>query len=71
MTDTTARYATANRNPNIRFLFTETICERRQNTFPLWNPDARIDIIDGADPFFFGFLDEITRRRVQRIQPCD
>ena len=36
-----------------------------------WNPDARIDIIDGADHFFFGFLDEVTRRLVQRIQPCD
>ena len=30
-----------------------------------WNPDARIDIIDGADHFFFGFLDEVTRRLVQ------
>lgn len=34
-----------------------------------WNPDARIDIIDGADHFFFGFLDEITRRLARRIQP--
>jgi alpha/beta superfamily hydrolase len=34
-----------------------------------WNPDARIDIIEGADHFFFGFLDEVTRRLVQRIQP--
>lgn len=32
-----------------------------------WNPDACIDIIDGADHFFFGFLGEITRRLVQRI----
>ncbi len=32
-----------------------------------WKPDAPIDIIDGADHFFFGFLDEITRRLVQRI----
>jgi hypothetical protein len=31
----------------------------------LWNPDARIDIIDGADHFFFGFLDQVTRRLVQ------
>jgi alpha/beta superfamily hydrolase len=30
-----------------------------------WNPDARIDIIDGADHFFFGFLEEVTRRLVQ------
>jgi alpha/beta superfamily hydrolase len=33
-----------------------------------WNPDARMDIIDDADHFFFGSLDEITRRLVQRIQ---
>ncbi|MBC2711846.1 MAG: alpha/beta fold hydrolase [Desulfosarcina sp.] len=33
-----------------------------------WNPDARIDIIEGADHFFFGFLDEVSRRLVQRIQ---
>lgn len=26
-----------------------------------WNPEARMDIIQGADHFFFGFLDEITR----------
>ena len=32
-----------------------------------WNPDARMDIIDGADHFFFGFFDEITRRLVQWI----
>ena len=30
-----------------------------------WNPDARIDIIDGADHFFFGFLDQVTRKLVQ------
>ncbi len=36
-----------------------------------WNPDARIDIIDGADHFFFGFLDEITRRLVQRIHSSE
>ncbi len=34
-----------------------------------WNPGARIDIIDGADHFFSGFLDEITRRLARRIQP--
>jgi len=26
-----------------------------------WNPAARLEIIDGADHFFFGFLDEVTR----------
>ena len=36
-----------------------------------WNPDTRIDIIDGADHFFYGFLDEITRRLVQRIQSSE
>ena len=36
-----------------------------------WNPDARIDIIDRADHFFFGFLDEITRRLVQRIHSSE
>ncbi len=30
-----------------------------------WNSNARIDIIDGADHFFFGFLDQVTRRLVQ------
>ena len=30
-----------------------------------WNSDARIDIIDGANHVFFGFLDEVTRRLVQ------
>ena len=29
-----------------------------------WNPAARLDIIDGADHFFFGFLEEVTRRLV-------
>lgn len=27
-----------------------------------WNPDARIEIVDGADHFFLGFLDEVVRR---------
>lgn len=36
-----------------------------------WNPGAHADIIDGADHSFFGFLDEITRRLVQWIQPCE
>ncbi|BBO70519.1 alpha/beta hydrolase [Desulfosarcina alkanivorans] len=34
-----------------------------------WNPDARLDIIDGADHFFFGFLDEVVRRLVQHTRP--
>jgi alpha/beta superfamily hydrolase len=29
-----------------------------------WHPDARMDIIDGADHFFFGYLDEVTRRLI-------
>ncbi len=36
-----------------------------------WNPDARMDVIEGADHFFFGFLDEVTRRLVQGIQPVE
>jgi uncharacterized protein len=32
-----------------------------------WNPDARMDIIEGADHFFSGFLDEVTRRLAQVI----
>jgi alpha/beta superfamily hydrolase len=32
-----------------------------------WNPDARIDIIEGADHSFSGFLDEVTRKLAQRI----
>ncbi|WP_319406945.1 alpha/beta hydrolase [uncultured Desulfosarcina sp.] len=30
-----------------------------------WNPDARIDIIDGADHFFSGFLDNVTRSLIR------
>lgn len=33
-----------------------------------WNPDASLDIIDGADHFFFGFLDEVTRLLVQGLR---
>jgi alpha/beta superfamily hydrolase len=33
-----------------------------------WNPDARIDVIDGADHFFFGCFDEITRRLARRMR---
>ena len=36
-----------------------------------WNPDARIEIIEGADHFFFGFLDELTRKLVEWIQPVE
>jgi len=32
-----------------------------------WNPEVRMDIIDGADHFFMGFLDEVTHRLVQCI----
>ena len=33
-----------------------------------WNPDARMNIIHGADHFFFGFLDEVTRLLFQGLQ---
>lgn len=32
-----------------------------------WNPDARIEIIDGADHFFFGFLDDVKHRLAQFV----
>lgn len=32
-----------------------------------WNPAGRMDIIDGADHFFMGFLDEVTHRLAQCI----
>ncbi len=33
-----------------------------------WNPDASLDIIDGADHFFFGHLDEVTRRLLHQFR---
>jgi hypothetical protein len=36
--------------------------ERIQPLLESWNRDASMEIIDGADHFFFGFLDEITRK---------
>lgn len=33
-----------------------------------WNPDAPLEIIDGADHFFFGYLGDVTRRLVQRLR---
>ena len=45
--------------------------ERIRPLMSQWNHDAQMDIIDGADHFFSGFLDEITRRLVRRIQPCE
>ncbi len=32
-----------------------------------WNPDARMDIIEGTDHFFFSCLDEVAWKLVQRI----
>jgi len=32
-----------------------------------WNPEARMEIVDGADHFFFGFLEDVTRKLVDRI----
>jgi alpha/beta superfamily hydrolase len=34
-----------------------------------WNPEARMDIVDGADHFFSGFLEDLTRILVDRIEP--
>jgi alpha/beta superfamily hydrolase len=45
--------------------------ERIRSLMSQWNPDSRLDVIEGADHFFFGFFDEITRRLAQRLQHCD
>jgi alpha/beta superfamily hydrolase len=34
-----------------------------------WNPEARMEIVDGADHFFSGFLKDLTRILVDRIEP--
>jgi alpha/beta superfamily hydrolase len=33
-----------------------------------WNPAVRLTVIDGADHFFWGYLEEITRRLVGGVQ---
>ena len=33
-----------------------------------WNPKARLEIINNADHFFFGFLDQVTRILVHGLQ---
>jgi hypothetical protein len=33
-----------------------------------WNPKARLEIINDADHYFFGFLDQVTRILVQGLQ---
>jgi uncharacterized protein len=43
--------------------------ERIRRSMSQWNPDSRLDIIDGADHFCFGYLDEITARLAGHIQP--
>jgi alpha/beta superfamily hydrolase len=45
--------------------------ERIRPLMSQWNHDARLDVIEGADHFFFGFFDEITRRLAQRLQHYD
>ena len=39
-----------------------------RTTMKQWNPTARLEIINGADHFFFGFLDQVTRSLVQELQ---
>lgn len=34
-----------------------------------WSPEARMEIVDGADHFFFGFMEDLTRILVDRIEP--
>jgi len=36
-----------------------------------WHPGARLDIIDGADHSFFGFLDDVTHILAQRLRQAD
>jgi alpha/beta superfamily hydrolase len=33
--------------------------DRIRDLLPLWNPDARFDIIDGCDHFYIGYLDQL------------
>ena len=33
-----------------------------------WNPNAQFDVIEGADHFLFGFLDEVTRLLGENIK---
>jgi alpha/beta superfamily hydrolase len=33
-----------------------------------WNPQANLEIIDDADHFFFGYLDELTRLLAQALK---
>jgi hypothetical protein len=30
-----------------------------RKTLPVWNPDARFELIDGADHFYGGYLDQL------------
>ena len=34
-----------------------------------WNPEARMEMVDGADHFFSGFMEDLTRILVDRIEP--
>ena len=34
----------------------------------LWNPSTRMDVIHGADHFFFGFLDDVSRLLIDVIR---
>ncbi len=36
-----------------------------------WNPEAHLVIIDGADHFFFGYLDELTHMLIQALKAVD
>lgn len=43
--------------------------ERIRPLMTQWNPEARMEIVDGADHFFSGFLKDLTRILVDRIEP--
>ena len=38
---------------------------------PHWNPSARLEILAGADHFFYGYLDQLAARLKQAIGPTD
>ncbi len=38
---------------------------------PHWNPSARLEILAGADHFFYGYLDQLAARLKQVIGPTD
>ena len=42
--------------------------DRIRDLLPLWNPDARFDIIDGCDHFYIGYLDKLRSILTRYLQ---